>query len=299
MVGKSVKFLFNNSNDFITVMEGVNKNGNYNNEVFLNSEKGVIPCFLSVRTLLNDTGDVRAYIFVAKDISAEKEKEELKNRIFLAEKLASIGKLAAGIAHEINNPLTSASLITESLIEKYSNIPELNSRLLRIKNRVDVASRIAREMLDISRGTKPELRNMNLREILNDAMETLEIPDNVEIKINMDEVRTFGDYKQLRRIFINLILNAMQAMPGGGKIEIYAVELEDRVIIRISDTGYGINREIIDKIFNPFFSTRDVGEGTGLGLFIVHELIDSFNGVIDVESDENKGTTFIITLPKN
>ncbi len=288
--------LFSNREDFWKIIDGVWKSGKYEGEHTIKSRNGEIPCYVNVRPFKSTKG--RVYIFVMRDIRAEKEKEELKERIFQAEKLASIGKLAAGVAHEVNNPLTSASLITERLIEKYADNLELVEKLEKVKAKLDTASKIAREILNIYRDTKIEFREIALEDVINEAIESIEVPDNVSIDVNTAGIKIFADPSHMRRLFNNLLLNSIQAMPEGGKISITATEEDDSVVIKFSDTGTGIPEDIIDRIFDPFFTTKEVGEGTGLGLSIVHSIVKGHGGYIEVDSKPGEGTTFTITLPK-
>jgi len=158
--------LFSHPQDLWDIVDRVNKEGTYEGEVYLQGREGPIPTHMSVRSLKDSRGGLKAYIFAARNISAEKEKEDLKKRMFQAEKLASVGDLAGGIAHEINNPLTTVSLTTEKLMEEYYGDDRLRGKLQKIKGKVDRASDIAREMLSICQPYKQDIDNLQLEELV-------------------------------------------------------------------------------------------------------------------------------------
>lgn len=233
-----------------------------------------------------------------------KQYEELKltrDKLSEADKLASLGTMAAGMAHEIKNPLSSMKVFSQLLRERYED-PEFRKKFEEIIpkeiNRID---RIVEGLLGFARSPELKLAGVSVSEMLEEILADMkEDVERSEIKI----VKKFGsapnvqaDREQLIRAFSNIILNATQAMASGGKLNIELAE--DRssrtVTVKIADTGQGIPRDHIEHIFDPFFTTKHYG--TGLGLTISRSIIDKHNGTIDIQSEEGKGTTVSITLP--
>jgi len=243
-----------------------------------------------------------------KELSRKvKEKtEELKRsqaQLFQSEKLAGIGQLAAGIAHEIRNPLgimaTSLYYLNDVLPKKKEDVKRHFEILQAEINRCET---IINNLLEFSRKSDKELELIDVNQLLNitlslvekdlfvrDIKLTKKLEQNPTIRANVDEIK---------QLFLNLILNATQAMPRGGRLEIAtSITENERVRIKIADSGVGIPEKDRSKIFDPFFSTKAPGEGTGLGLTLVHAIIERSGGTIQLESQEDKGTTFIIEFP--
>ncbi len=228
--------------------------------------------------------------------------------IIRSEKLTSLGTMLAGIAHEMNNPLSNISTSAQILAEELDAgmDPKLKEELIgQIVQETDRARDIVKSVLEFTRDrdfTKEEV------DLLSAVRETLrfirtDMPTYITIAIDIPEGLTvFADKQKIQHVFLNLLRNAVDAIPDRGvegKITITAEEKRDagEVEIRVSDTGRGIPEHMIDKIFDPFFTTKDVGKGTGLGLFITHEIVKQHCGTIDVDSRPESGTTFIIKLP--
>jgi signal transduction histidine kinase len=221
-----------------------------------------------------------------------------------ADRLASVGEMAAGIAHEIKNPLTgiaaAISIIKDDFKVEDSRYEILNEVLEQVK-RLD---KTVNDLLFFGKPSPPEFVYADINEILK---KTLSFASqykggrNIEKKLEISEDIPFVyvDPKQIQQVFLNLILNAFQAMPGGGVLSLITevvVKKEKRfVVIRISDTGDGIPEQVLSKLFTPFFTTK--AQGTGLGLAICHKIISQHEGVLDVISECGKGTEFAIYLP--
>lgn len=236
-----------------------------------------------------------------------KEKsEELKKsqaQLLRSEKLAGIGQLAAGIAHEIRNPL---GIIATSLYYLKEILPKKKEDMKRhfqiMETEISRCESIISSLLEFSRKSTQEFESIDVNQLLNITLPLVEkdlfVKDiklikkfrhSPTIKANMDE---------MKQVFLNLILNATQAMPRGGKLEITtSITKNERVKIKVADSGTGISEKHLSKIFDPFFTTKAPGEGTGLGLTLVHNIIERWGGTIQVESQGVKGTTFTIEFP--
>lgn len=226
------------------------------------------------------------------------DRRKLERQLFQSEKLASIGQMAAGVAHEINNPLTSISLNAQILVNKEDDSKK-KEKLEIIESQVDTAANIIRNLLDFSRQVEPEITEVDVNDILKKSLVLASFQiKNVNIVQEFEEIPfTMADRNQLQQVFMNIILNGAQAMPGGGILTIKTTSDGENVKVTISDTGLGIKKEHLSKIFDPFFTTKKVGQGTGLGLSICHGIIEAHGGTIEVDSFIERGTTFTISLP--
>jgi len=229
------------------------------------------------------------------------ENDRLREEVQKTEKLKAISTLAAGMAHEIKNPLTSIKTFTEYLPKKF-NEPEFISKFHTIvANSVDSINNIVQQLLHFSKPDVLKLEKLHIHELLSNTLTFLS-NDFVkkDIKIYKDYTQTpvvEADYVQLKQVFLNILLNAIDAMPSGGKIFIEIVpKLDDEILIKIKDTGKGISKEDLKHIFDPFFTKKEFG--TGLGLSVVHGIIEKHRGKIRVNSRIHKGTEFNITLPR-
>jgi signal transduction histidine kinase len=234
---------------------------------------------------------------IMKDISEEKE---LLDHLTRAEKLSGLGTLAAGIAHEMNNPLYSVMAHTEAILEQenLSKIRELADKVLKR------AKHMASVILNLSgyaRSSEDEAKEVDINERINGAVEMAlmsSYSDDIELVKNYENLPPIlAKPEEIQQVFLNVIHNAVQAMNGKGKLEISSQQNGGNVVVQIRDTGPGISREHLSKIFDPFFTTREVGKGTGLGLNIVHRVVEKYGGNIQVESEVGQGTMFQISLP--
>jgi len=219
-------------------------------------------------------------------------------------KMTAVGQLAAGVAHEIRNPLGLIRNYCHLLKKSAPNDEELKSKAINMMEMaVDRSSEIIDNLLRFSRMSNETWQEVNLKEailsILSFEEHTL-IKNHIDVKIKCSETINICLVKEsLEMILINLIINAVDAMENGGEIRINCVEEEESIFIRVADTGEGIPEEIRANIFNPFFTTKANRNGGGLGLYIVYNEISKLNGNISVESEVGKGTTFTIKLPAN
>ena len=234
----------------------------------------------------------------------KQELEKAQIQILQSEKMASIGKLAAGVAHQLNNPLSSITLFTQLILEEYKLEEGARNDLTRIYKESQRCRDTVKELLEFARQTRQEMRPQNinnaiLRTVL--LLENQTLFHNIEIEKDLSSSlpEVYGDIQQLNHIFMNVILNAADAMEGKGTLTIksYKSMHDDAIIIEISDTGPGIPQNVLPHIFEPFFTTKEEGKGTGLGLSLVYSMIDNHKGRIYAKSLIGKGTTFVIELP--
>jgi two-component system NtrC family sensor kinase len=232
-----------------------------------------------------------------------RELVEMQAQLIQSEKLASLGKLAAGIAHEINNPLGGVLIYTHLLLEdtdkdssQYENLKKIVKETTRCKN-------IVKGLLEFSRPKEPEMVPTDIHEALNRALGIFEpqaLFQNIKVQKEFSEIpRIIADSSQLQQVFTNIIANAAEAMAGNGVLTI-RTSLEkqtDRIKIELSDTGHGIKPENMTRLFEPFFTTKEVGKGTGLGLAISYGIVQKHQGSIEARSEIGKGTTFTVILP--
>jgi signal transduction histidine kinase len=232
--------------------------------------------------------------------------DELNRRskqLVQAQKLASLGRLTSGVAHELNNPLNNISTSIQILIEEIEeeDLEYKKELLVGAEKEVERGKEIVRSLLEFARERTLTLKQVNFKDLVNSAIKHVksEIPDNIRLKVEVpDNIQTTVGIR-IRSVLINLITNAVYAIKDGGEITIRAYsELEkDGFSFQVTDTGEGIPQNIITKIFDPFFTTKEVGKGSGLGLSISYGIMEQHSGKISVSSEVGKGTTFACFLP--
>lgn len=227
-----------------------------------------------------------------------------EQQLIQSRKMAAIGNLTAGIAHELNNPLNNISLTTEALIDEFEEwtTDEKMKMLRTIETQVERASNTVANLLDFTRRDESSFENVSINEVLTRTVNLMsnEITLNdiqLDLQLGKNLPPVFGSAHNLQQVFLNLILNAVQAMPDKGTLRIRSFTGDNTVQIVVSDTGTGIPAENLDKIFDPFFTTKEVGKGTGLGLSVSYGIIRKHHGQVSVDSEIGKGTTFSIVLP--
>jgi len=232
----------------------------------------------------------------------DKLKEFTRSKIMESERLALIGQLAANVAHELNNPLTGIITYSHLLLEQTKAEDPTKDFLQKIVNQADRCKEIIKGLLDFSRQKKPDITLCDVNSVLMDCISLVEnqaLFHNIQIQssLNIDLPRVVIDPSQIERVFMNMIINAAEAMEGNGQLEIVSRFDRDKDCIEIefTDTGLGIEKENLEKIFDPFFTTKDTGHG--LGLAICYGIIKEHKGTILVESEIGKGTTFNVRLP--
>ena len=231
------------------------------------------------------------------------DRKNLESQLIQSEKMAAIGQLAAGIAHEIRNPL---GIIMNALYDLSEILPTANPEVredLQIaKDEIVRAQEIITNLLEFSRESGAEMEEVNMNDLLRRTVRLMDKylqTNNVRVVTNFGKVGACeANQNALRQVFLNLITNAVQAMPTGGELRLRTQRTPTKsVIVEFSDTGVGIPAHHLNSVFNPFFTTKEPGKGTGLGLSIVHSVIKRYNGNITVQSKPQAGTTFLIELP--
>ncbi|MEN8006232.1 MAG: ATP-binding protein [Candidatus Krumholzibacteriota bacterium] len=240
-----------------------------------------------------------SFVVIARDITSEKQ---LESRMSETEKLAGIGQLAAGIAHQLNTPLGSILLSAQMLEDTVKNEDD-SEDIHRIIRQTEQCRGIIKGLLNFARPTGSERGSMNLAEAISETAYLME--KNLKlagVELNLTEGTdpyVFGNRNELEQVFFNLLANAIDSMPGGGSIDVH---MQDggpgEVMVEFRDTGEGIPRENHDRVFLPFFTTKDYGKGTGLGLSIVARIVHEHGGRIEMDSNPGKGTGFLLWLPR-
>jgi two-component system NtrC family sensor kinase len=232
------------------------------------------------------------------------EKIQMQQQLLTSEKLASIGLLSAGVAHEINTPLTGISSYVQ-MLQKKSTDAQFGQILQKIEVQTDRVSRIIKNLLAFSR-SHPSDQAFHRVALAETVQEILSLIDyklktmNIALELALTPVKPlWAQGERLQQVFLNIILNALDAMPGGGTLRIELAETATEALIRIRDTGTGIKEQHLPHIFDPFFTTKGLGKGTGLGLSISYAIVKEHEGRIGVESAVGRGTTFTIGLPKD
>jgi len=232
--------------------------------------------------------------------------KESQQQLIQAEKLTSLGQLAASIAHEINNPLGSILVYTQLLIRQLNEEQFVKSKftenLKRIESETAYSGKLVKNLLDFARQSPPSLSLTNLNQVIEDAYPLVEHSaelNKVTVikKFDLKLPEVMADKNQLKQVFTNLMLNAVQAMPKGGHLEITTSGKKKNILIEVNDSGSGIRKEHLDKLFTPFFTTKDEAMGVGLGLSVAYGIVKRHGGQIEVKTRAGKGTTFKVTLP--
>ncbi|MBN3033818.1 MAG: PAS domain S-box protein [Candidatus Saganbacteria bacterium] len=304
VIGKTSEELWGKRGTITQAVEQTFKERSYlNYETGISSpERGLVPVAISTTLLRDSQGKKTGALLSIHDRS---ELKELEDKIRRADKLTALATMAAGMAHEIKNPLSSMKVFAQLLPLKIDD-PEYRKKLEEVLPReIDRIDRIVESLLGFARGAAPAFAAAKLESILDETLKYFAdqaAAAGVRFKTNyapLPEIEV--DREQIARVFSNLLLNALQALPEGGEITVTTApgkkveELLQTVKIKVADTGHGMPAEMLKKLFDPFFTTKY--GGTGLGLTIAHSVVDGHKGFIDVESKVGKGTTFTVTLP--
>ena len=251
--------------------------------------------------ILSDGNTVNDIVCFAKDVTGEKEAER---RIQQTEKLVAIGQLAAGVAHEINNPLGVILCYTDIIRENNEDNSQIIADIEIIDRHAENCRRIVADLLDFSRSKESQLErkeqsiNASIENVCSMVQQQF-LKQQIQLTTDLDLTLPdcFIDERRLKQVFLNLIMNAAQAIGSKGAITISSSVEDEHILVAIEDNGPGIAKEIQDKIFDPFFSTKEPGQGTGLGLSVSYGIIREHDGEIKVRSTQENGTTFTVILP--
>jgi signal transduction histidine kinase len=232
------------------------------------------------------------------------ELQEHQEQLVQSRKIAAIGTLTSGIAHELNNPINNIVLTAETLREEFRSLPEEEALGLiqDILVQSDRASEIVKGLLDFSRLEHPEFVALSLAGVIHDTLKLVRnqlLLSGIQVEEELPPLPPIlGDRKSLQQVFLNLFINAIQAMPDGGSLRIRAASQDHNWLkVEVSDTGVGIAAKDLPRIFDPFFTTKQVGRGTGLGLSVTYGIIEKHGGHIEAHSKKGQGSTFTILLP--
>jgi PAS domain S-box-containing protein len=306
--------LFLNDSDRIAFRKEIEAKGFVKNkEIVLKRKDGRQIIVMETSTVVrDDRGTVQYYRGIIRDITDQKL---LEQQLIQVQKLDSLGRLAGGVAHDFNNVLTMITGAAQMMQPLSVNDEKLSRYTKMIVEASMRGASISKQLLLFARSEKLELKPISLSHIVQEVKQLLEhtLPKSISVKteVTADEALIMGESAHLHQVLVNLSINAKDAMPNGGVIVIridsvgkerivnkYPSIVDERfVALSIRDTGTGIKREMQQKIFEPFFSTTERGRGAGLGLSIVHGIVQSHRGFIEVESEEGKGTVFTIYFP--
>lgn len=253
---------------------------------------------LNVSKLPSKKGEYVGRSVIIEDFT---EVKKLQEQVDQSEKLAVIGQLAAGIAHEIGNPLASISSVVQILQRKVED-KFVNEQLADIKENIDRISKIVRELVDFSRPPSYDKKLVEISDVIKTALGIVKYDKRVKkVKFEtnlvdvLPKVRIVPD--QLLQVFVNILINALDAVEGTGTLVVNSRFDKKFIYVEICDNGCGMDKHTVERIFNPFYTTKGVGKGTGLGLTVSYGIIKKFNGMITVQSTVNEGSKFTIKLP--
>ena len=277
---------------------------------FKRKDGKAIPILLTGNVRYDQKRNILGYEGINIDLSQrkqiEKELERTQIQLLQTEKMASLGKLAAGVAHQLNNPLGGITLFAKLMMEECDIDKRAREDLGRILKDAQRCSDIVKELLEFSRQTRQKMQSHYINQAISRTLFLLEdqtLFHNIEVEKNFasDLPNPQVDIQQVNHMFMNIILNAADAMEGKGKLTVrtYRPSINNVVCIEISDTGPGIPKDVLPHIFKPFFTTKEEGKGTGLGLSLAYGIVENHGGNILARNKPDGGTTFIIELPLN
>lgn len=259
----------------------------------------------------DDGGNIVGTLSSGEDVTKRKLAEE---ELIRSEKMASLGQLAASVVHEVNNPLSGIMIYVKLFLKKFQSgtlqSEGTDEQLMKMQKELERTTRIIRNLLDFARQSEPTMTPTNINKVVEAALllvgNQISLENiHLEKKLDPELPQVLADFDKIQQVVINIMLNATQAMPDGGNLTVatsvaegirIGETIKKAVRIDIADTGVGIPQENIDKLFTPFFTTKEKGKGVGLGLSVVHGIIDKHKGKIEVASTPNEGTTFSIYL---
>ncbi|HDG68480.1 MAG TPA: PAS domain S-box protein, partial [candidate division Zixibacteria bacterium] len=298
LLGKETSFLFSPTENLEKILQERDRDG-FKGEVMLRRKNGKeFWGYVVDVPVKNHAGEVENYLLMALDIT---EAKNLQYYLIRAEKLAGIGILASGIAHELNNPLYGILGLAEAIVDE-NDVETIHQYANEIIEYAREAAEIVKDLAGYSYSSQMGTAStVNPNTALKNALKMISRLGKLK---NIKVVEDYGELEEinassseLQQVFVNLITNAIDAMPNGGTLTLKTRQVGDFDEIRISDTGTGIPEKYKTHIFEPFFTTKPVGEGTGLGLYICYRIVNKYKGSIDFEDNPEGGTTFIVRFP--
>jgi len=273
----------------------------------LRKDGDVIPISLNAAIVYEGDREVATIGFfhdLRETLRMKEALEKTQIQLLQSEKMASLGKLAAGVAHQLNNPLGGITLFAKLVLEEYALEDGAREDLQRILKDAQRCRDTVKELLEFARQTRQEMGPQDINQAISRTLFLLEnqaIFQNIKIEKDLASSLPLvpADIQQLNHMFMNIILNAVEAMDGRGtlRLDTHLSPGNDRVVIEISDTGPGIPKDVLSRIFEPFFTTKEAGKGTGLGLSLVYGIVENHGGSITAKSKPGEGTTLMIELP--
>lgn len=267
----------------------------------LSKEGHLVDVLYNATVYRNEAGEILGVFAAARDVT---EHNVLERKLKESERLVAIGQTAGMVGHDLRNPLQAIGgalyLLKEDLNSLPSDSPLLQSMgemLDSIGSQIDYMNKIVSDLQDFVRPMKPLLEEVDIRKVVNGALSIVTIPDNIEVEKLIEREKMLVDPALIIRVLNNIIANAVQAMPKGGKLTIKTQKNKDEVSISVSDTGVGIPIEVKPRMFTPLFTTKSRGQGFGLA--VCKRIIEAHGGEITFESKEGKGTTFTVKIPLN
>ncbi len=299
LVGKAAQDFFaikDGPKSYDYLLKTVQEKGIVNEfECNLVRKTGKYPAEISLSVLRDKNGHPVGFVSILRDLT---ERKQLEQRLLRSERFAAIGELAGMIGHDIRNPLTAIKNAV-FLLKRHraKNGDETSSSMINvIENSVENANRIVSDLLDYSREIHLDLSESSPKHLLNQALAMLQVPSSIKLLDNTSsDIKLFVDQSKMVRVFANLVKNAFDAMPKGGTLKIGNVLENDVVRIDFADSGVGVSKEVMPKMFTPLFTTK--AQGMGFGLSICKRIVESHGGNISVESIPGEGATFVIVLP--
>ncbi|MEO8650334.1 MAG: ATP-binding protein, partial [Acidobacteriota bacterium] len=241
---------------------------------------------------------------MSRKMASDIEKQRRLNvQLMRADKLAAMGTLAAGVAHEVNNPLASISSLVQMIKSEKEKDTEIDEKLDLISTQIDRITRVTKDLTDFAR-THPAARSdVSINSILGKSLRLAEFDSafqklSITEHLDADLPQVFADGDQLQQVFLNLLLNARDAMPAGGEVTIRTRAQDREIMVEIADSGPGIDDETIKHVFDPFYTTKPTGKGTGLGLAVCYGIVTAHGGRIELLRNDPTGTRLVVTLPQ-
>lgn len=228
--------------------------------------------------------------------------QRMNEQLARADRLAAMGTLAAGVAHEVNNPLASISSLIQMIQSRNGDDADTREKLNLISSQILRITQVTKDLTDFARSRPAAKKLIDINEVIESSLRLASFDtdfQNLRIETNLspDLQPVFADGDQLQQVFLNLLLNARDAMPGGGKLSIKSFQTSNEITVEISDSGIGIDETTAKQIFDPFFTTKPAGKGTGLGLAVCYGIVTAHGGKIEVDMADDSGTTFGVKLP--